>query len=274
MRKPEFIEFEIGPYCNRNCRWHSNALNSSGSKKGYVSDELWHSFMHELKAHDYSGWLALHNYNEPLLGPNVYERIQDAKAISPQTKILIFSNGDPLNKNRVSTLVLLGIDELRVTLYPNKSKEGRLVNCDLNEFLNRIGVNSSELSYELTQCGMEYKGLISGMPLFIIIPIIANNTNRAGSIMFDGEYIRSESCHLPMHSAAIDYQGNLKVCSQIQDIMNDSDYKVGNISDNGFFALWNSEKFKNIQNKLNESNFYVLNKCAFCHHSKHYDPAA
>jgi len=274
MIQPEFIEFEIGTYCNRSCSWCPNTLNARGNQKGYVSDTLWQSFMYELSAYHYSGWLALHNYNEPLLDPNVYRRIQEAKAISPQTKISIFSNGDPLNKVVLSTLIGLGIDELRVTLYPKKSKTGVLVAGGVGRFFNRIGVNATAFASQKTQRGLEYRGVIRGLPLLIIVPIIEHYTNRAGSVMFDEGYSRSEPCLLPTYSAAIDYQGNLKVCCQIQDVMNDPDYKVGNISDNGFFALWNSEKFKAIQEKLSESKFDVLNKCASCNHSKVYQQAA
>ena len=97
MDLPEFIECEIGSYCNRSCGWCPNSLNSRGHERNYISEDLWRSFLRDLQAHHYAGKLALHNYNEPLLDPYIFDRIKEARDISPLAKICIFTNGDPFS---------------------------------------------------------------------------------------------------------------------------------------------------------------------------------
>ncbi len=271
MKHPEFIEFEIGSYCNRTCNWCPNALNSRGHEKNHVSAKLWRSFLYDLYKHSYSGLLAIHNYNEPLLDPYVYERIGDVKNISPQTKMAIFTNGDPLNEVSLKKLTLLGIHELRVTLYPKADKIGELKDYGLDKLLKRIKMKLSDFISEDTSRGKEYRSFINDVNLLIIMPSIENYTNRGGSLVLENQFTRVEPCHLPDHSVAIDYLGNFKLCCQLQNVMGDSDYNIGNVGKDGFFTLWNSEKLERIRTQLRVSDFNTLKHCSSCDHSKDYE---
>jgi len=271
LNHPDFIEFEIGSYCNRKCDWCPNVLNSRGSEKNHVAPQLWQDFLHELNDHQYAGWLALHNYNEPLLDPNIYTRIQEVKSIAPRTKLSVFSNGDPLNKDTLDKLISLSVNEIRVTLYPKVKSNKDLITYDLKRLLARINLDKRDFKYKATHRGEEYRIQLNlAVSLFIIVPNISNYVNRGKVDAKDVKHVRVDPCHLPSHSVAIDYLGNYKLCCQVQDVLKDPDYKIGNIGEEGFFKLWHSQKMKDIQTTLKNSDFEFLDKCAACNHSKNY----
>lgn len=271
MSHPDFIEFEIGSYCNRKCDWCPNVLNSRGSEKNHVAPQLWKSLLTELHAHQYKGFLALHNYNEPLLDPNIYSRIKDVREIAPQTKISLFSNGDPLDKESLNKLIDLSVHQIRVTLYPKVSKSQDLIAYDFQRLLKRIDMSQADFNCTSTHRGEEYRTQINDdVSMLIIVPNIAHYVSRGNDSFTENEYIRVDPCHLPSHSVAIDYLGNYKLCCQVQDVLQDPNYKIGNIAEDGFFNLWYGEKMKDLRNTLKRSDFSLLDKCVSCNHSKEY----
>jgi len=272
IKHPSFIEFEIGTYCNRTCSWCPNTLNSRGSEKNHVTPALWQGFLRDLAAAHYQGILAIHNYNEPLLDPNVFDRIKDARDIAPEAKLVVFTNGDPLNKVMLERLKALSIHELRITLYPKENREGALTPYVLDKLFKRINMSLSDFTLTKTERGLEYQGTQDNLDFLIIMPIIENYTNRASSVNQTKVVIRTEPCFLPEHSVAIDYLGNFKLCCQVQDVLDDDVYNIGNIGTDGFFSVWEGYKLNAIRAKLKNSDFRALKYCSECDHSKDYSP--
>jgi len=273
IKHPDFIEFEIGTYCNRTCSWCPNALNSRGHEKNHVAPALWRNFLQDLATEHYQGILAIHNYNEPLLDPYVFDRIKDAREIAPEAKLVVFTNGDPLNTVVLDELKALSIHELRITLYPKENREGVLTPYALDKLFKRISMSEGDFTLTLTDRGLEYEGKQDNLNFFIIVPIVENYTNRAGSLNMSKMVVRTEPCYLPEHSVAIDYLGNFKLCCQVQDVLNDDVYNIGNIATEGFFSVWKGYKLNTIRAKLRDSDFSMLKYCSECDHSKDYSPA-
>ena len=268
--QPYFIEIEIGTYCNRECSWCPNGWDNRGKKKDFMSIKLWQKIISDLEKENYSGWLAFHNYNEPLADPTIFEKIKFINEKLPNSKTAIYTNGDYLNKEVSSKLIDLEIKEIRVTLYPKQIEiftqqtDDKIFNLisDLNFHIDKPNIVDGKR-------GRETKFKINQTTFHIIIPNIKGYTDRAGKVEIEELKLpstRQQPCYIPSHSAAIDYKGNLKLCCQIYDVGTSeySDYNIGNISITNFWDLWNSDKMKNYRNNTAQRKFEIMKICQFC----------
>lgn len=83
---------------------------------------------------------------------------------------------------------------------------------------------------------------------------------------------RHEQCLLPFTSAAIDYEGNLKLCCQIFDAKDSAPINIiGNIREHRLEELWMSAKMNAVRKLTFEADFDLLPNCKRC--SYHMRPA-
>ncbi len=238
-----------------------------------MSQELWQKIILDLGRENYAGWLAFHNYNEPLADPSIFDKITFVNEKLPNSKTAIYTNGDYLNSKTASKLIELEIKEIRVTLYP-KQKEIFIQQTD-----DKIHQLISDLNFSLEKQiiidgkrGRETKFKINHTTFHIIVPNIKGYTDRAGKVEIDElklYSIRQQPCYLPSHSAAIDYKGNLKLCCQVYDVDTSeySNYNIGSINNTSFWDLWNSDKMKNFRTNANQGRFESMKVCQLCSHS-------
>lgn len=268
---PKFIEFEISSFCNRTCEWCPNSQNDRGRTQNYVDPNLWKKFLKEMASVDFNGWLALHNYNEPLAAGNLIECLVVARDICPTARIAIYTNGDLLNNALFEKLKTFGVLELRITLYPLKrgGKSGndkRVLNLE-----RRIHIPIRDIPKHSTHRGHEIEFTYGAMNVIVVVPRVIQYSNRAGLVSQEfmlSRYSRNESCHLPSQSAAIDYLGNLKLCCQFQDVSgaSESRYNIGNIRKTAFTELWNSEKLMCAREQLRNADFRNFPVCSKCNY--------
>ncbi len=262
---PRYIEFEIGSYCNRLCSWCPNSVSDRGRLKNHVSENLWKKVMKELGELDYSGWIALHNYNEPLLDPYLYDRIADIQCYSPKSQVAIYTNGDYLDKSELDKLCQVEVNEIRVTLYPSKKMVSDSSEYRLNKFIAKLQIEREFSKKKQTHRGIEVETTIFNTCLKIISPKIANYNNRAGSVL-DTNFFRHSPCYLPNISAAIDWMGNVKLCCQVYSTSNNQNNILGNLNTSSFVDIWLSEKFARIRAKINRGDFSDTPICRKCDH--------
>ena len=85
--------------------------------------KLVHDVLYTLNKHRYSGSISFHTYNEPLMDPRLFEFIRLARAIVPDSNILIWTNGYYINENFVNELVDAGMTTLYTTAYNEEEKQ-------------------------------------------------------------------------------------------------------------------------------------------------------
>src|SRR3989344_6373293 len=94
---PEYVEIETSTYCNRTCSWCPNSTFQRSRAQNLMPENLFDKIVNDLKGVNYSGQIALHNYNEPLMDPHLFSHIARVKQKLPGAKILILTNGDLLD---------------------------------------------------------------------------------------------------------------------------------------------------------------------------------
>lgn len=271
--QPHFIEIEIGSFCNRTCAWCGNGWDLRGRKKNYIHQPVWEKIIYDLSRKNYSGWLAFHNYNEPLADPTIYDKVSFVNAKLPGAKTAIYTNGDYLNETTIAKLLKLDVREIRVTLYPaNADIFVEQPDEKMHTFIANLKLKDIQATVESGKRGREARFKVANSTFHVILPNIKSYTDRAGTVKIGELRLpsrRQTPCFLPTHSAAIDYKGNLKLCCQIYDVEADGnlEFNIGNVYETDFWELWDSEKMKVFRLNALSAKFDSMGSCQFCTHS-------
>ncbi|MEZ4667555.1 MAG: SPASM domain-containing protein [Anaerolineae bacterium] len=205
--------------------------------------------------------------------PRFLKKINQARHLLPKAKLALYSNGDYLTQEVLGQLAELGVDETRVTLYPSASHAfDKPSTARMISFLNRLSIDVASKDICETSKRIEVRIDFQGTELHIIVPHIQLYTDRGGAVPLEEltlQTVRTQPCFLPSLSAAIDYQGNLKLCCQIYDatLPANQQYIIGNVADEGFMQLWFSEKMEMFRRRLSTADFEGLDACTHCTHA-------
>lgn len=269
MRLPGFIEVELGSFCNRRCGWCPNAFSERGQTRNEMKDSTWAALLDSLSAARFAGWFAFHNYNEPLADPRLLERVADARERLPHAKLELHTNGDFLDRLMLDALAGLGVELVRVTLYPSNEKAFDPPEpFRARRFLERLGLSDgrNELRKDTK---LELSATLGETTLVVRVPDIARYSTRAGEAPLEGLRStpkRTTPCLLPFHSAAIDCLGQLKLCCHVFDTTKPDakPYVIGNVEETPFTELWSGPRLTALRRQLMRADFTGLSACAGC----------
>lgn len=266
---PRFIELETSRYCNRRCEWCPNGGSTSRTIQELMPWTLFARITRELQDLDYQGWIALHNYNEPLANPRLFEEIDLLRQRLASAKPCIFTNGDLLRLETVHRLRDAGVRYLRVTRYPRLSKAGAPpIGEDITAWLAKTDL-AAEADWTTAQVrqGLAASAEIGEMAIEVIAPDISTYNWRGNTTITALGAERLLPCSFTRNSAAIDYQGRLKMCCNIYpDESSHAAYVVGSLAERSFAELWDSSKMKQWRLLHAEADWSASPICQRCVH--------
>lgn len=230
---------------------------------------LFSEILQQLSDLSYSGWLALHNYNEPLLNARLLEEIAFAKATVMRAQLSIFTNGDLLDGRRLTALINAGVVHVRVTRYPKRNAQNEtdpaLV---LKQWLQRQGFWEGYV-WEMREVpqGLSAESKSSGVLLQVIRPNIDSYNYRGGTVPYLAGTGRKSPCLLTTTSAAIDRLGHMKMCCNVYPgEETHREYIIGSLSENSFSELWFSARMKDLRVRHARADWARLPICVGCSH--------
>ena len=258
---PRFIELETSTFCNRQCSWCPNSLYDRGRKQVLIDRSLFNKIIHELHDIKYCGQIALHNYNEPLLDPRLFENINSLVELLPSCEVLILTNGDRMNRALCERLQDSRVSLLRVTLYQSKQIGSR--HHQVASHARKCGI-SDDFRVRSSPFGNSFATSLGSMKVIYYIPEDSKFTSRGGTLGYKVSNDK-QVCYLPLASCAIDVEGNMKVCCEIYPAsqLHRENGIIGNLANDSFLNLWLSKRYCDIRrNLLKQQN---LNKvCLAC----------
>jgi MoaA/NifB/PqqE/SkfB family radical SAM enzyme len=271
---PGFIELETSTYCNRRCSWCPNSKYKRSQLRNFISFNLFMKIINDLKEINYDGQLALHNYNEPLLDPNLYKYLGIIKTKLPKAKVVLFTNGDYFEKIVLKKLEKNGVFSICISLHDAIGKDNYKEVLFNN--LKKIGKEDYRLKDVSDVFGRKYKIDSSGMQIIYYVPNPKMMTSRGGIIKNLEKSNKNIFCFLPFSSSAIDYRGNMKICCEVypENNLHKKIGLIGNLKKKSFSDLWFSNKY-NLLRKSFLSNNIKNRLCLKClrnnnniHHKK------
>jgi len=265
---PRYIEIETSRYCNRSCLWCPNSVIRDRHEQELMEWSLYADLIRQLTEVDYDGWLAFHNYNEPLANPRLKREICFAKGSLPNVKLAIYTNGDLLSDNIYEYLCSIEVSEIRITRYPNSHNLKQLEKHDVNQLYKWI-----EKKYFLKSLDWKYVKARQGdtlecyspVKIRIIAPDVNNYYDRGGIISHLSARGRSKPCKLTHHSLSVDYLGNVKMCCNVLSSNPEHfPYIVGNVCKDRLFDIWNNDFFQKVRKLHASSNWSETPICESC----------
>ncbi|MBP7652814.1 SPASM domain-containing protein [Candidatus Dependentiae bacterium] len=97
IKQVKRVSFELSNMCNYSFI-HKKCPTSKYKNKKILSSEIVYKTIDELKKINYSGVIAFHRYNEPLIDPRLFQFIEYVNKNIPLAKIFILSNGFYINQ--------------------------------------------------------------------------------------------------------------------------------------------------------------------------------
>jgi len=268
---PDYIEVEIGSYCNRRCAWCPNGWSERSRRRDQIDPAVWSALLEDLGRHGYHGWLAFHNYNEPLADPTLFGKIAQLRRQVARARPVVYSNGKRLSREALERLLAAQVHEVRVTLYPQKRQMHAEPEPErLLSFLGKLGL-ADHARLEDRERRLVAHARLGALRLLVGAPRIAHYTNRGGSVGLEALRARTSRdwpCYYPVASAAIDFHGNLKLCCHIYDTQQEENrpFVIGNVGEQPFSALWSSQRMQRLREQLGRADFSGLPACAGCGH--------
>jgi Radical SAM superfamily/Iron-sulfur cluster-binding domain len=265
---PKYVEVETSRRCNRTCSWCPNGEHDARKVQQLMDWDLFTRIIEQLAEHDYGGYLAFHNYNEPLLSPRIIREIEHVRAVLPRARPAIYTNGDVLDSALFTRLLDAGVAYLRVTRYPRRA-DIQPTFAALQAYLRRKGLaDLVPWSFEPARQGIAARWNDESVTVEVIGPkILDTYNNRGGSIKLLPLLVkqRSEPCLMTATSAVIDYAGRMKMCCCVYPETDDHEqYIVGDLSTETFAELWAGPQMKAWRDAHARADWSLSPACTSC----------
>lgn len=117
------ISIELSNLCNYSKMHKKCPLNRNNGEKKILSLDTIKKIIDEVSENDFSGVIAFHTYNEPLIDPRLFYIIDLVKSKCKKAKIFLLSNGFYFNQTMANELVGIGVDRIDITAYTPKDFE-------------------------------------------------------------------------------------------------------------------------------------------------------
>lgn len=239
----ERVIIELNSKCNRKCWFCTNAYVCDSEKNIDMSEEVFSQVVDELAEINYNQSICLSFFNEPLLSEQLEERIRTLKTRLPSSFVYLFTNGDFLTKERLSSLEEAGLDMLYIDIYINKME------YDIEEAYSKAQqvCRRLELPEYIEKC--PDAGVIQGRIPYKGVPIEIRSqdfskyaANRAESLPEHLPIPRTTHplpCIKNFISFHIDYRGDVWPCPNYhREYEPHRQFCMGNILEKGIFELY------------------------------------
>jgi hypothetical protein len=265
MNLPRYIEVETSRFCNRRCVWCPNHISSERGTQELMDWATFQCVIRSLALRHYDGWLAFHNYNEPLANPRIVDEVAFAREQLGGASLTVFTNGDYLTAELFAALVMAGLTQMRITIYPSPNHDVPPSQTHLWEWLDRRPfLRGAEWSEVILRQG---PALVLDKPIAIelISPAISRYYDRGGTLPALSHGPRMTPCFLTSHSLSIDYRGEIKMCCNIVTGHVEHDrYFFGNVLHCDPIETWNSPDFAGIRRLHRLADWSATPVCVTC----------
>ena len=235
------INIETTTYCNLRCKFCPNSIYDRGilKNKKLMDTNFFKKIIDELASINFCGGIALQLYGEPLSDERMPELINYVRNKCPKSYITVNTNGFFLTIPLYKTLVKSGLNNLLISQY-NDSVQPNYK--QVMKYLETRPKEENKITYRV------FDGKVGS-------PAVCN---RGGEIKVN-RLPDMPSCVYPKKVVHVDYAGNVILCGHDYH----SSFIFGNLKKECLINIWNSPKYKQIRNELNDFKFN-LNICKRC----------
>ncbi|MFH1191354.1 MAG: radical SAM/SPASM domain-containing protein [Candidatus Omnitrophota bacterium] len=235
------VFIEAVSYCNNDCAF-CPASAKAGAKKpeNLMREALYIKILNELANISFTGSIAFHCNNEPLLDPRLPSWIKMARSLLKNNFFYLYTNGIFINVNLANALFNAGLNRIIINNYNDQHK----LNPAIRKLLDNAAVLRGEVIINY-RAKTDYFG------------------NRAGQSPNMGSFLKKPlniQCMRPSTEIVIGYDGTVPLCCA------DGLWKViaGNVKDSSLKDIWFSDFFKKIRVALAKGDRDCTEICRVC----------
>ncbi len=262
-----YIEVETSRFCNRVCAWCPNSVTNSRREQELLPWPMLERVADALGQVQYRGWIALHNYNEPLANPRLPEELALIRARAPEARITIVTNGDTVSAERCLELAAAGVAHLRITRYPAHAN-GSPNSAATTRWLRVSGLHAlGDWQVRPSDSGDHVlTAAVGTMSVEVISPDISAYNSRGGLLpAWNGT--RAAPCEWTTYYASIDHRGRVKMCCNVvPDVAANDAYVVGSLADATLAQLLASSRLEDWSRRHLRADWSDSAVCATCRH--------
>lgn len=235
------VFMETVSYCNNDCAFCPASAKAGAKKPGNLMPEsLYIKILNELASISFTGSIAFHCNNEPLLDTRLSSWIRMARGLLKSNFFYLYTNGIFINMNLANGLFESGLNRIIINNYNDKHK--------LNPSIRKLLDNSTALRGEVIinyRAKTDYFG------------------NRAGQSPNAGVFLKKPlkiQCLRPSTEIVVGYDGTVTLCCA------DGLWKVvmGNVKNSSLEDIWFSDFFKRIREALAKGDRACTKICRLC----------
>ncbi len=256
------VFFELRTRCNGKCSFCAASIHNETRPDTTMSFDLYAKVIGQLKEINFSGRVAYHVNNDPLLVPDLEKYVRHARENLPAAYLQVLTNGKALSPRKAERLIETGIDELTVNHYDNDFSAQlpkRLVRVrqeTLPKFFGKDQIQSGSGPASSKERRVFYFNVFRRRETQVL-------NNRAGSAPnkqdgFDGRHLGF--CRYPFTQFNITTDGRVSKCCQdlfFEEVM-------GNVAEQSLLDIWNGAPFQKVRAALYENDRAANPMCGKC----------
>lgn len=270
------INIETTSWCNFKCKFCPAAFLDRPHNA--MSDDVYTKIIDELAAIDYTGDIKLHQSNEPMTDPKIYERVEYAreKTVCP---VGFYSNGFKIDRLALHKLYKAGLNFLGVEAYVSKKQFDELLKIfmELRDFHDDVTVH-----YQTEDGGYSYadvKGSFKRRGMYITLSrrypkrdddadkFFEYNkskiTSRCGVLPSRMSTKATNMCVRPFRKMQVNWDGKVVLCCE--EWLYNKGAMMGDLKKNSIVEVWNGKPFFEMRHMLqnHKRDKYPCNQCNF-----------
>ena len=252
------VFFEVVNKCNSRCSFCSASVQNDTRERKEMSFELYDKLIAQLVQMDFTGRVAFHVANDPLVFADLEHFVAHARAKLPRCWIQIMTNGIGLTPKRGAELIDSGMDELYInfyrtsrqqTLYPNAAKF-------IAEVLKKRFPHKKGAVYTSSDGKSRLKFTLRPR---LVREVLWSRGGTSPNKQRDDSRVRG-FCLYPWTQLNISTEGLVsKCCADIyfSDVM-------GDLKTQSIVEVWNGAQFTHVRKKLMLGDRSSLHGCCAC----------
>ena len=259
------VYFEVRSKCNSSCAFCAASVQNEKREDKLMPFTLYTKVINQLKDMDYSGKIAYHVNNDPLIFPNLIKFVSYASKNLPKAWIQIMTNGRALSVKKSEELIQAGINDLTINIYKfhPHDKQPKTITKIQNEIIPKY--------YQPNQIKEEEWPNINVIKYkknnFFIFKLYHRNVNEIlssrGGTDPNKKFKPTKSRGFCEHTLV---QFNISADGKVSKCCADFDFSdaMGNVNSQSLIEIWNSNRFNHVRQSLLQGNRKLSRNCNKC----------
>lgn len=255
------VYFEVRTRCDGNCEFCAASIQNESRRDIEMPFELYKNVIDQLKQLSYSGGIAYHVNNDPLIFKDLPEFASYARQVLPDAWIQILTNGRALTASKGAKLLEAGINELTINDY-NDDLQAPLPK-NVQEFRDIVLANY----YKPEQIGSGHKPVLNSEANIFHFNVFRSpasivKTSRAGTSPNKRKPSTSVRgfCEHPFTQFNITADGRVSMCCA--DLF--FSVPMGNVKNESIIEIWHGDQFNKVRKSLLKGDRNTIETCRQC----------